>query len=159
MRLSRRFFRRDKPLFLSLRTCSGVACSQMSREPRLVDTPLPKVTDPLLLSMISELHHATRVEPDPIHMLWGYLVQCHYPNGAGTWFPIGRNIIPGGLLSRKIEKLQGTAIYTVCDEIARTHNMSAEAVSNLSLHVFFDRYLPNFEKKPRKKPHDPRNWI
>jgi hypothetical protein len=132
----------------------------MNRSSRLVDTPIPKITDPGLISLISELHHATRVVPEPSYLLWGFLTQCHYPNGSGQWFPIGRDrIIPGGLLSRKIGKLQDTAIYTVCEEIARTHNSSAEAVLNLALYVFLDRYMPNFEKKPRKRPHDPRKWI
>lgn len=78
----------------------------------------------------------------------------------GGWFPIGKDrVIPGGLLSRKVGKLEGTEIFKICDEIARTKNSSVEAVTNMTLHVFLDRYLPNFEKKPKKQRHDPRDWI
>ena len=132
----------------------------MQKQTRLVDTPLPKVADQNLLSMISELEHATHVAGEKEYLLWGYLVQCHYPNGAGNWFEIDKNkIIPGGLLSRKIGKLEGTAIYQVCDEVAKTKGDSIESVVNLSLYVFLNRYLPNFERKPKKRRHDPRDWL
>ena len=37
------------------------------------------------------------------------------------------------------------------------NGLSAEAVTNMSLHVFFNKYLPNFEKKPKTRRYDPRD--
>jgi hypothetical protein len=127
---------------------------------RLVETRLPDINDAELKNLISELHFATQVEPNPRYTLWDFLLQCHYPLGYGQWFPIGKEkIIPGGILSRRVGKFEGTPIYTMCDEIARMQNSSAELALNMSLYVFLDRFMPNFEKQHRKKPHDPRRWI
>jgi len=129
------------------------------RLPRLVDTPLPEIEDRDLLSLITEMENVTTVHPEDTYLLFGYLSQCLYPAGAGSRYEIeGGRIIPGGLLSRKISKLRDSLIYRVCDEIAQTHGLSAEAVENLSLRVFFNKYLPNFEKKAKKHRYDPRDW-
>jgi len=84
-----------------------------------------------------------------------------YPMGAGDKrYPIDRNrIIPGGLLSRKIGRLQGTLIYQFCDEVARMENQTVEVVEGMSLYVFFNRYMPNFDKKPKSRGFDPRDHL
>ena len=126
---------------------------------RLIDQRLGEISDPQIGSLISELEHACKVARDPAYTLYNYLIQCLHPWGD-TRFSIDRNlIIPGGLLSRKIGKLAGTPVYQICDEIGHIHGQTAEVVEGTALYVFLNRYLPDFRKKPRKRPHDPRPWL
>jgi hypothetical protein len=134
----------------------------MERKVRLIDGPVLNVTDKELLSLFTELEFATQIVRREERMsVWTFLVQCHYPFGSEPWMPIGKDrVIPGGLLSRKIGKLEATSgIVTLCEEIAQISGLSIEAVSGMTLYVFLDRYLPNFEKKKKRPPFDPRKWM
>lgn len=125
----------------------------------LLDTPLLRIDDPSLLALIRELEHASKVKPASHYTLYKYVWQCVYPWGADKRYPIDKNrIIPGGLLSSKIKKRQGTQIYQFCHDLAMMmQNESAEAVENMTLYVFLNRYLPDLDMKQKPKPFDPRD--
>lgn len=121
----------------------------------LLQVPLAKIDDPVLRSLISELEHVSGVVAESHRSLWlyHYLWQCVYPAGASEKRrAIDRaRIIPGGILDTKIHKLQSTAVYPLCHELAmKLRSQSVELVENMKLYVFLNRYLPALEK-PRNR--------
>ncbi|MBL9186215.1 MAG: hypothetical protein JNK23_01925 [Opitutaceae bacterium] len=124
---------------------------------RLIDTPVLQVSDPDLVALISELSEVTTVVPEASQTLFGFLVQCVYPAGAGHRYKLEKDRLTFGLfLLRKVGSLQTSAIYSVCDELAKMKNQSAEVALTTALYVFLNRYLPDFEKRPKKTRYDPR---
>jgi hypothetical protein len=128
-------------------------------EKRLIDTPVLQVTDPDLLELISELAEVTNVQPESPQSLHSFLVQCLYPAGSGHRYKIEKlRLNPTRTLMKKLEKLQGTQVYQVCDELARIENQTAEVGLNMHLYNFLNKYLPDFEKRRKAPRYDPRDW-
>ncbi len=126
---------------------------------RLIDHRLRELHDHEIDAFLTELEIACKVKREDSYTLYNYLTQCLYPWGD-TRIAIDRNqIVPGGLLSRKVGKLSGSVLYQICDEVARIGGLTAEVADNTALYVFLNRNLPDFKKKPRKRPHDPRRWL
>ena len=125
---------------------------------KMTEQKLGAIKDPLLISMIQELSVATKVHAREDAMLWSFLTQCLYPFGSDQRYKLDKNDFnPVGLLMIKIGKLKDTAIWDLCDEIARKHNQSAELYLNTSLYLFFNKHLPDFGKKPKKYKFHPRD--
>lgn len=126
----------------------------------IIHQQIVELSDSELMALIRELEHATKVRPEPNQMLYHYIMQCLYPWGGGQRVNIDKNkIIPNGLLSRKIGKLTDSSVYQVCEEIARIQGQNCEMVVGMSLYVFINRYIFDFDKKPKRKPHNPIDWL
>jgi hypothetical protein len=125
---------------------------------RLIDKKLSDITESEVECLIRELKMVTNVSLRHDATLWFFLWQCVYPWGTEKRYNIEKNdIIPGGLLSRKLSGLQGTSIYQICEEIAVMRGTSAELFLTTSLYVFFNKLLPDLERKPKKYRFHPRD--
>lgn len=131
----------------------------MASEQRLIDTPVLQISDPDLLQLISELTEVTTVCPEAPQNLYGFLVQCLYPAGSGCRYKLDQHrLTAGGFLLKKVGKLQHSEIFRMCDELAHKQSQTGEVALNMHLYVFLNKYLPDFERKPKKRRYDPRDW-
>lgn len=128
----------------------------------LLHTHISKLSDQDILSLLGELKEVTMAEPEPGIMLLHYLQACHHPFGAdGKWQRIDKDrLTPGRILSRRIGKLQTPGVRQLCQEIAQIAGLgSMEGVETMALYEFFNKHTPHPLKKPKKRPHDPRDTL
>jgi len=131
----------------------------MERPRRILDTPLDEIHDSDLLGLVSELYEVTTVPPANNRSLFSFLSQCPYPAGYGKRYKLERDrLTPGRLLLRKVGTFENTAIYKMCNELAQMQNQTAEIALNMNLYAFLNKYLPDYEAKPKKRGYDPRDW-
>jgi hypothetical protein len=125
---------------------------------KILERKIGAVGDPMVAALIAELSSLTRVPAHPDWMVWTFLTQCLYPFGSDRRFKLSKDdLSPVGFLVQRIGKLQGTAVFDICDEIARKSSQSAELYLNHCLYVFLNNHLPDFDRKPKKHRFHPRD--
>ena len=106
-----------------------------------------------VLALVTELEVACGISCTAFSEVafWYFLTQCVYPKGHGTKRePIDAKFLPvDGLLSTPIRKLDGTDIFSLCEELARCNNTSLEFSLGKKLAGFLNASLPKFP--PAKK--------
>jgi len=133
---------------------------------RYLSTPLSKIADTNLLSLIVDLEQVTGVRRTlNYNMPFGmYLHDCLRPNGS-EYPPI--LITPKMLrkpadlliLNKSICKFNDTALYWLCVEIALSRKISIEDVLTKKVYVFINQSYKDSSKKKRKKgPTENRLW-
>jgi hypothetical protein len=125
---------------------------------KLLEQKIESIDDPAVLALIQELSLLTNVPAHTHWMLWTFLTQCLYPFGSDRRYKLAKDDLnPAGILIQRVGKLQGTAIFEMCEEVARKSSQSAELYVNHSLYVFLNKLLPDIHKKPQKHKFHPRD--
>jgi len=121
------------------------------------------IQDGNLLGLIAELEELVPVSHRQYDTLFIFLTQCLYYNGkvGGRIKLNARQHAPAkGLLETRVSKLQGTAIFEVCNELSLKKHESIEMHDAKQLYVFLNAFLPNYEKTDRERnkrlKHSPR---
>ena len=119
-----------------------------------LNTHLAKIRSGEVYSLIGELETACEVSAGLFlnTTLWHFLSQCVYPMGAAEKRqPIAAKYLPeDGFLGTTIRKLQGTHLFSLCEELAHRNHASLEFSSSQKLAGFLNANLPKFP--PAKKP-------
>jgi hypothetical protein len=119
-----------------------------------LDQHLFEIHNTTILEFLAELEHASRVNRSGLETLtlFLYMTQCLYPNGAGTKrvrLHSANTPVPGHL-GTPIERLRGTSLYELCEELARRANLPIQLHVTRKLMTFLNATLPKYQV-PRKK--------
>jgi hypothetical protein len=121
---------------------------------KYLDQRLFEIHNTPILEFLAELEHASRLSRTGLEnlTLFLFMTQCLYPNGAGTKrIPLHPHSMPvAGYLGTPIERLRGTSLYELCEELAYRANLPLEMHINRKLMTFLNTALPRYAV-PRKR--------
>lgn len=114
---------------------------------KLIHRKVQEIEDPDFKALIVELEFYLSFPINRDQWILHALTQVVYPWDANRK-KIAKNLInPEGLLSSKVRKIQSSVLLQIFEELAQLHGESAELYHNTTLYVFFNKVLPDFEKK------------
>ncbi len=117
---------------------------------QLLDTAVGDLRSCGILSLLEELETLTSVSSAamPRATLWQFLTQCVYPRGLPSKREKidARSLPDSALLNTTLRLLsrEGSAVYDLCEEIARRNHTSLEFCLGQRLFTFLNRSLPRF---------------
>lgn len=119
-----------------------------------LDQRLLDINNGLILELLTEIEHATQVSRRGFETLplFLYLTQCLYPNGGSEKrVPLRADMTPvTGLLGTRVEKLAGSTLYELCEELAVRARVPLEMNINKKLMTFINLTIPKFSQKKAK---------